>query len=274
MKSGRVKGCGIVLSLAVTTVIGGCGTAESTLPEQGGAPAHVVTSRSEPTTALELLEAMHRTYSDSWYRTLSFKQTVTRVLPDGTRAPDEVWSEWAEVPGRLRIDLGAEHNGNGVIYRSDSLYAFRGGELAVARAERNPLMVLGFDVYAQSPARSAAVLEEEGFDLSKMRRDTWQGRPVYVVGADAGDLTSRQFWVERERLLFVRLLEPLSQDTTKTMDIRFDAYEPLAGGWIAPLVVVLLDGREVMREEYFDVVANPELPADIFEPASWGPLSP
>jgi len=32
------------------------------------------------------------------------------------------------------------------------------------------------------------------FDLSIEREETWQGRPVYVVGARAGDLHSAQFW--------------------------------------------------------------------------------
>ena len=35
------------------------------------------------------------------------------------------------------------------------------------------------------------------------------------------------------------------------MDIRFDAYEPLDGGWIAPLVVFLVDGR-IEREGWVD----------------------
>lgn len=251
-----------------------CAGAPRNLPEEGGRPMHVVASRSEPRSAAELVRAMHARYSDSWYRTLSFKQTVDRTRPDGTPAPAEVWSEWAQVPGRLRIDLGADYTGNGVIYRGDSLYVFREGRLAQSRADRNALLILGFDVYAQDPQRTLAVLAEEGFDLSRMHEREWQGRPVWVIGADAGDERSKQFWVEQERLLFVRLLEPLAQDPTKTMDIRFDEYEPLGGGWIAPLVLFLVDGREVMREEYFDMVADPEIPPGAFDPEAWGPVDP
>lgn len=264
-------------SATVTVLAAGlalaCGPRAVEVTEEGVAPRRGVASRSEPNTAAELVQAMHARYADSWYRTLSFRQTVTRRAPDGSVAPQEVWSEWASLPGRLRIDLAAEHNGDGVIYRADSLYAFRDGELVQAQRRRNELMILGFDVYAQPPERTLAVLADEGFDLTKLRRDTWQGRPVYVVGASAGDSRSAQFWIDGERLVFVRLVQPLEQDPTRTMDIRFDAYEPLAGGWIAPLVVFLLDGAEVMREEYFDVEADPQLPEGTFDPERWGPVA-
>ena len=40
----------------------------------------------------------------------------------------------------------------------------------------HPLMVLGFDVYAQPVSQSAAKLTSLGFDLGNVRQDTWQGR--------------------------------------------------------------------------------------------------
>ncbi|HET9985739.1 MAG TPA: hypothetical protein VFQ38_19230 [Longimicrobiales bacterium] len=238
----------------------------------GGAAQGAPRRGAQVTSAEQLVRAMHDRYAKTWYRTLSFKQTVTRTAPDGTQAPKEVWAEYAEIPGKLRIDLAESYNGNGVIYANDSLYVFRDGALARKSARRNPLLVLGFDVYGQSPERTLQVLREEKFDLSKLHTDSWQGRPVYVVGADAGDLHSPQFWVDRERLLFVRLLEPQAQDTTKTSDIRFDDYRPLGKGWISPTVVFLVDGKEAMREEYFDMKADPALPAGALDPARWGPV--
>lgn len=222
------------------------------------------------TSAEQLVRAMHDRYAGRWYRTLSFKQTVTRTAADGSHPPKEVWAEYAEIPGKLRIDLAERYNGNSVLYANDSLYVFRDGALARKSARRNPLLVLGFDVYGQSPERTLQVLREEKFDLSKFHTDTWQGRPVYVVGADSADLHSPQFWVDRERLLFVRLLEPQAQDSSKTSDIRFDDYRPLGQGWISPTVVFLVDGKEVMREEYFDMTADPALPAGVHDPARWG----
>src|SRR5262245_41719570 len=223
------------------------------------------------TTAEQLISATHDRYSQSWYRTLSFKQTVVRTNPDGTHPPNEVWAEYAEVPGKLRIDMGESYTGNGVIYANDNRYVFRNGALTRKTATRNSLLILGFDVYKQPPKRSLQVLKEEGFDLSKLHTDNWQGKAVYVVGAAAGDLRSPQFWVKQDDLLFVRILEPESKDSTEMSDIRFNKYQKLGGGWIAAEVLFLVDGKEEMREEYFDMQAEPQLPAGLFDPAKWGP---
>ena len=218
----------------------------------------------------QLVAAMHDAYADRWYRRLAFKQNVIRTPPAGDPPPTEVWTEYMKVPGLLRIDLADGYDGDGVIFRGDSVYSFRGGELAATREDRNPLLVLGFDVYGQAPERTMEVLRGLGFDLSVLREDTWQGRPSYVVGAAAGDTASAQFWIDAERLVFTRLIQP-SPDGSAIAEIRFDDYEPLGGGWISPTVVFLNGGREVMREEYFDIEADPELPAGLFDPDAWGP---
>lgn len=69
-------------------------------------------------------------------------------------------------------------------------------------------MVLGFDVYVQPVAETVRKLRLLKFDLAKLHEITWEGRPSYVVGATAADSTSPQFWIDKERLYFVRSLEP------------------------------------------------------------------
>jgi hypothetical protein len=244
--------------LASSALVAGCG---------GGAPD---ASAPAITTGEDVVRAMHDRYGDAWYRTLRFRQTVVRTAADGSRPPDETWLEHLAIPGLLRIDQASDYDGNGVVYAGDSLFVFRDGALARSVAQRNPLLVLGFDVYRQPVERTVAVLAREGFDLSAVRSDRWQDRDVWVVGAPAGDLHTPQFWVDAERLVFVRLLRPTGQDGSSTQDIRFDDYRPLANAWISPTVRFLVDDAEVMREEYFDVEADVELPDGLFDPARWG----
>jgi hypothetical protein len=87
-----------------------------------------------------------------------------------------------------------------------------------------------------------------------------------VVGADKGDLKSKQFWIEKSSLLFVRVIEPADSDPKKVQDISFSDYRPLAGGWVAAGVAVFVDDKKVFTEEYSDIQANVKLDPAVFDP--------
>jgi len=222
-----------------------------------GRPAPVSTV---PHSGEELLGQMHDRYAGKWYRTLSFVQTSR--FADGKT---ETWYEAAEIPGKLRIDIAPLDSMNAVIFRNDSLYAFRGGALKAARAKVHPLMVLGFDVYATPVETSIRKLRDRNIDLSKIRQADWQGRKAWVVGAAEGDSTSAQFWIDQERLVFVRLIEmgegpsgPAREET------QFNKYETLAGGWIAPECVFFVNGKLFLTESYDQIRADPPLAPETF----------
>ena len=226
-------------------------------------------SARPPASGQALIQQMHDRYADTWYHTLRFQQQTTRTAPDGIKHV-ETWYETASIPGILRIDIAPLDSGRAIIYDGPRQFIFRHDSLVAKRNDRNLLMTLGFDVYAQPPATTAAQLEAEGMDLSKIREDTWHGRPVYVVGAAPGDSTSNQFWIDRDRLLFVRLIQRLGdpahpENPAPLLEATFDKYQKLDGGWIAPLVVAWINGREVQREEYSNMIANLKLPDGLFD---------
>lgn len=212
-----------------------------------------------------LVKAMHDRYAATWYKTVTFVQKSTTYNADGT-SKAETWYEAALLPGRLRIDIGKPSDGNGYLLVDGSVTIFKDGQVKTTRQQVNMLLVLGFDVYAQSPETTLAIARQEGFDATKFHEDTWEGKPVYVFGAEKGDLKSKQFWVEKDRLLFVRLLEPDSADPNKTQDIRFADYRKLGGGWIAALVEVHSDGKKVFSEEYSDIQKDVKLDPAVFDP--------
>lgn len=222
-----------------------------------------------PADGESLIRAMHHRYAGKWYRTITFTQRTTRRMPNSDSVAVETWREYGAMPGRLRIEMGDAGSGNGALYANDSIYRVRAGRVVARRAERNPLMILGFDVYVHPPEQSLRLLREEGFPLSPLRTETWQGRPAYVVGGAPGDLHSRQFWIDAERLVFVRSLEPFGGDTTKTLEIRFDDYRPYGGGWVSPTVDITLDGRSIQREEYTDIRVDVPLDPALFDPDRW-----
>lgn len=212
-----------------------------------------------------LLRAMHERYQASWYKTLTFTQKSTTYKPDGTNTA-ETWYEAAMLPGKLRIDIGPPPSGNGYVLVDGTATVVKDGKVAGTFPLINMLLVLGFDVYTQDPQATIKVVQGQGYDLSKLREDTWEGHPAYVVGADKGDLKSKQFWVAKDTLLFVRVIEPARADPSKLDDIRFTDYRPLAGAWVAARVEVHSDGKLVFSEAYTDIQANVKLSPAVFDP--------
>jgi hypothetical protein len=213
-----------------------------------------------------LLRAMHERYKDSWYKTVTFTQKSTTYKPDGTSSAD-MWFEAALLPGKLRIDIGkpADENGYVLVDGNVSIVQKDKDKVAGTRPLVNMLLVLGFDVYTQDAEITIKVVMDEGYDLSKLREDTWEGRPAYVVGADKGGLKSKQFWVAKETLLFVREIEPARDDPKKVDDIRFTDYRPLAGAWVAARVEVHSEDKLVFSEDYTDIQANVKLAPAVFD---------
>jgi outer membrane lipoprotein-sorting protein len=212
-----------------------------------------------------LLRAMHGRYQNNWYETLTFTQKSTTHNDDGTDK-SEIWHEAMLLPGNLRIDIGPPADGNGMLVANGALTSFQNGKASDPHPFVHMLLVLGFDVYRQPTQATVDQVKGQGFDLTKLREDSWDGESVYVVGAEKGDLKSKQFWVEKKRLLFVRMIAPDRRDAAKTADSRFADYRQLPVGWVAARVEFFVAGKNAFSEEYSEIQTNPKLDPAIFDP--------
>ena len=213
----------------------------------------------------ELVTAMQKKYAKSWYQTATFVQKTTNIDKDGNKKV-ETWYEAMSLPGSLRIDFTPTKDGNGILFTNYQIYTFKSGKVDVNRPYVHPLMILGFDIYRMPLADAIEKLKGLKFDLSIEREDTWQGRPVYVVGAKAGDLHSAQFWIDKQNLYFVRMIRPSGRDGAQTQETQFNKYQKLGGGWMSPEVIFMVDGKTVTTEEYSELRANMPLDPKLFDP--------
>jgi hypothetical protein len=217
--------------------------------------------------AQRLVQAMRDRYSGKWYSTLTFVQASTFYRPDGTVLRSETWPESAMMPGRLRIDIGNPSVGNAVIYANDTVYQFQQKRLIRREPGNNPLQVLGFDVYHLPPSRTLEILSSLGYDVSSMYKANVEGRDYYVVGARQGEVKRKQFWVDADRLLLWRVMEPwLPTDTTNVREIRFQDYKQHGGGWVGEEVDFLRNGTRYFFEKYHDVRTDVEIDPALFDP--------
>lgn len=224
-----------------------------------------LTTGEELTDGGAVLRAMHDRYANNWYETLTFQQDSITHNADGTDKK-EVWYEALMVPGNLRIDIGKPDSGKGILVADGTLTRFENNEVTASRPFVHMLLVLGFDVYRQAPQTTIAQVQAQGIDLSRVHEDVWEGKPVYVVGAGKGDSKTKQFWIEKERLLFVRLIEPDAKEPEKMKDTRFGDYRKLSAGWVAARVDFFVDGRNAFSEVCSNIQADPRLDPVFFNP--------
>jgi len=107
-------------------------------------------------------------------------------------------------------------------------------------------------------------------DLTKLRRDTWEGQPAFVVGAAAGDSTTSQFWIDSDRLAALRMVQKERRGTRDIVtDIRFGKFAEFGGIPIATEVLQYRDGRLVFREQRVDIRVNDPIPDATFDAEKW-----
>jgi hypothetical protein len=210
-----------------------------------------------------IVRRMHDRYAGKWYRTMTFVRTLHKPNPsDSVRT----YFDTIRLPGYLRID-GGPGDPNGLLFTAESTYTIHDGAVAVGTASPNRFFLLRFDVYVDPVEKTLATLRGRGFDLTKGY--DWvssEGRDVYVVGAGPMDDRSKQFWIDKERLVVVRQIDDLSGHK---LELRYQNFRPIANGWIPTQVEWLEDDHHVMFERYDDIKANVPLDSALFDPAHW-----
>jgi len=132
------------------------------------------------------------------------------------------------------------------------------------------LLLLTADVYVAPMPTIMKGLDSLHVDTEIIRSDDWDGQPVYVVGAKAGDTTSNQFWVDKDNLRLVRFIQRAKAgDRTIVSDMRVQNYKEIEGFDIPTEFLVIRNGKPVWREQYADVKINEEFPAGTFDQARW-----
>jgi hypothetical protein len=220
-------------------------------------------------TGAEIVQSMHDKYAGKWFKTLTFVQQTTRQTKDG-KDTVQTWYEAASLPGRLRIDVGKPSEGNGVLYRHDSTYQMTAGSLDKAAAGGNPLLPLLFDVYVAPVNQTLADVKNElKIDLSKVTQSTWDGRPVYIIGADSGNDHAPQVWIDTERLVVLRQIFVIGDSNPRYIDSQLKQYRPIGKSWIAPRCEFYIAGKLLQREDYSEIKADVPLSEALFDPAQW-----
>lgn len=252
----------IVVSLALAAACSSGRRTASIPPAPKPAAPSITDGRS-------LLGVMRAKYDTSWYKTLSFTQNNTLYSSRGTTTTSQ-WRQRIAVPGKLRIDYLPLTSRSGVLFDGARVHTFDNGRAIDAQPSVNAQLLLTADVYSLPVDHSARLLDSLGFDLTKLRRDTWDGQGAYVVGAAAGDSTSSQFWIDSTRMVPLRVIQKQRQGSRDIVtDVRYGKFAEFGGLPIATEVVQYRDGRLIFREQHVDVKLNEPIADGTFDASKW-----
>lgn len=218
-----------------------------------------------PPSGKDIVQRMYYHYGGKWYKTFTFSQTTEMYRGDSLHR-SQTWYEFIRFPDRFRMDFGDADSGNAAIFRGDSCYRFHNGRMVSATINNNEgLIFLMGGMYFYPLDRTLRILRDSlHFNLDRMHEDSYETRPVYVIGADKGDTITNQIWVDQEKLFIVRMIR---STTTQTMDAKFDGYKPFGMGWSPMTCTFRINGRVVQVEHYQDCRFDIPLDNRIFDPS-------
>jgi hypothetical protein len=229
----------------------------------------IVPEKTAITTSAKLIQQMHERYAGKWYKTLTFQQTNTFYTSGGKEEKSQ-WMQRMSVPGRLRIDFLPLSTKSGLLIQNNRVITFDNGRRVDSRRAIQPVLTLTGDVYAIPPSTTLRRLDSLGVDLDKFHEEKWEGKRVFVMGAEQGDLASSQVWVEADRLLLLRFIQRDKRgDRTVITDTHVADYREVDGFSVAFEFTSYRDGKVFFQEKYDNLKVNEPISADVFDASKW-----
>lgn len=176
--------------------------------------------------------------------TAAFTQVNIITLPSGNITQRQ--RVLVDAPDRMRVDNLPVSSRTGAIYAGSRAISFSAGRRVAATDDRNALLLLGFGVFRQPAAASVAALAGLGVRTSVIREATFQGAPVWIVGAAPGDTTANQVWFDSQRWLPVRFIQSQRIGSrTLLSDTRYSGHAAPATT-VPRAIEVYRDGRRAL----------------------------
>lgn len=215
-------------------------------------------------TGHDVLSYIHQTYRNGPCKAYTFSQKNTHYRNDSIVGTSE-WHEAIQFPDKFRIDFGDKASGNFVIFKNDSSYRYRNFELSGRKYDANMLLLLLGGMYYRDFADVTTRLQKEGFNTAVLSKQKWNKQKVYVIGAEAGDLTSNQIWISKKTWRVVRIIERMKG--TDVMGMTFDRHQEHCKGYVETKVTFKKNGKTEQVEEYHDIQTVEKFPEEVFNPA-------
>jgi hypothetical protein len=254
------------------SVLAACSSASlATLPPILGGPTPTSPARGTvaPRNGLEVIGAMRRAHPSRALKSLTYTVSISEP---GDESGAKAARMHARLPGRFRESLLPSRQRTGSVRDRQRVAFFERGR-RVDLAQRFDLTtLLAYDVFAQSIDTTIMWLDRARVRFGLLRPAALDGREVWVVGAEEGDTSSAQFWVDAARWVVLRVIQPDPRVPARIVDVRFTDFDDHLDVPVPTRMSVYRDGRLVERREMSNVVANPVISSRAFDLSRWRDL--
>jgi hypothetical protein len=213
-------------------------------------------------TAEKVLAKMYKRYTGKWYKNFTFTQ-ITENFKNDSLIKTTTWYETIVFPDYFRISFGEPNEGNAVIYKKDSTYNFRKGKLLQKSLRTDDVTFLLGGMYFMPFDSVKTKMIKEGYDISKAHESIWEGKKVYVIGAETDDEKASQLWIDKEKLIVVRFVKYLP---SMKQDARMSGHQQFGKAWSETIVVFYLNDKLYQKEKYNNCKVNTDVDMGIFDP--------
>ena len=218
---------------------------------------------NQPSSGGDIVNKMYQKWNGHWYQNVQFEQNV-KYYQSGNIIKQEVWKEIIHCPGYLHIRYNTFNDGNGTIYRNDSVYFFQNNIMYQKIEMIQHLLLLGFDIYFLNPTESLKKIEILRIDVSKFYSDKLNGKDVYIIGAaNSDDNNSNQFTIDKENLTLQSV--SITKSNVKSR-VEFADYKIIEGNLVATKILFYSKNQLVLEEEYFNISFPKEISMKWFNP--------
>ena len=210
---------------------------------------------------------MRRAHPAGQLKSMSFTVTIREPRADSTVQRNA--SGIVGFPGKYRLANQPASRRSGVVRDRERLAVFEAGKRVASSSRVDVAHVLAYDVFAQRIDSTIQWLDIARVRLGVARRDRWQGRSVWVVGALAGDTTSTQFWVDDDHWRVLRVIQRDPRRPNDILDVRYRDFDDVMRVPVPRQIEIYRNGRYAQTQLVTAIVANPRLPSSAFDLRRW-----
>ncbi len=218
--------------------------------------------KNENITAEKILSKMYHRYYNKWYKNFTFDQTTENYVKDSL-VKTATWHETIVYPDYFRISFGDVSNGNAVIFIKDSSYNFSKGKLVKKSLRGEDLTFLLGGMYFISFDSVKIKMGKEGYDITKAYQTSWNGKPMYVIGAGNAEEKLNQLWIDKKKLIVVKFIKYKGQNKEEAV---FSDHVKFGKAWSETSCIFYSNDKVLQKEKYYNCQVNTNVDMGIFDP--------